>query len=68
MHSNQTTNEEVIANQSFNALSPRSLNMHAYIGLYLTHACQKYFWKGMHVPQFMAKRGKLKKVKKKKMF
>ena len=23
-----------------------SLNMHAYIGLYLTHACQKYFWKG----------------------
>ena len=23
-----------------------SLNMHTYIGLYLTHACQKYFWKG----------------------
>ena len=49
-----------------------SVNVHAYIGLYLTHACQKYFWKGrkisflpMHVPQCMAKRGKLKKVKKK---
>jgi hypothetical protein len=48
-----------------------SLNMHTYIGLYLTHACQKYFWKGrkstfmsMDVPQCMAKRGKLKKVKK----
>ena len=52
---------------------PVSLNVHAYIGLYLTHACQKYFWKAeksffllMHVPQCMAKRGKLKKVKKKK--
>ena len=23
-----------------------SLNGHAYIGLYFTHACQKHFWKG----------------------
>ncbi len=23
-----------------------SLNGHAYIGLYLTHKCQKHFWKG----------------------
>ena len=26
-----------------------SLNMHTYIGLYLTHACQKYFWKGRKI-------------------
>jgi hypothetical protein len=26
-----------------------SLNVHAYIGLYLTHACQKYFWKGRKI-------------------
>jgi hypothetical protein len=26
-----------------------SLNMHTYIGLYLTYACQKYFWKGRKI-------------------
>jgi hypothetical protein len=26
-----------------------SLNVHAYIRLYLTHACQKYFWKGKKI-------------------
>ena len=26
-----------------------SLNVHAYIGLYLTHACQKYFWKSKKI-------------------
>ena len=26
-----------------------SLNVHAYIGLYLTHACQKCFWKGKKI-------------------
>ena len=26
-----------------------SLNVHAYIGLYLTHACQKCFWKGRKI-------------------
>ena len=26
-----------------------SLNMHTYVGLYLTHACQKYFWKGRKI-------------------
>jgi hypothetical protein len=26
-----------------------SLNMHAYIGLYLTHVCQKYFFKGRKI-------------------
>jgi hypothetical protein len=26
-----------------------SLNVHAYIGLYLTYACQKYFWKGKKI-------------------
>ena len=26
-----------------------SLNMHTYIGLYLTHACQKYFWGGRKI-------------------
>jgi hypothetical protein len=26
-----------------------SLNGHAYIGLYLTHACQKHFWKGRKI-------------------
>ena len=26
-----------------------SLNVHAYIGLYLTHACPKYFWKGRKI-------------------
>ena len=48
------------------------LNVHTYIGLYFTHACQKCFWRAeklvflpMHVAQCMAKRGKLKKVKKK---
>ena len=25
------------------------LNVHAYIGLYLTHACQKCFWKGRKI-------------------
>ena len=29
-----------------------SLNVHAYIGLYLTHACQKYFWKGRKISFF----------------
>ena len=50
-----------------------SLNIHAYIGLYLTHACQKYFCKGRKTDfsvhahsQCMAKIGKFKKVKKKK--
>ena len=28
------------------------LNMHAYIGLYLTHACQKCFWKGRKISFF----------------
>ena len=26
-----------------------NLNVHAYIGLYLTHACQKCFWKGRKI-------------------
>ena len=26
-----------------------SLNVHAYIGLFLTHACQKCFWKGRKI-------------------
>ena len=26
-----------------------SLYMHTYIGLYLTYACQKYFWKGRKI-------------------
>jgi hypothetical protein len=26
-----------------------SLNMHTYIGLYLTYACQKYFWEGKKI-------------------
>jgi hypothetical protein len=26
-----------------------SLNMHTYIGLYLTYACQKYFWRGKKI-------------------
>ena len=26
-----------------------SLNMHTYVGLYLTHACQKYFWEGRKI-------------------
>jgi hypothetical protein len=26
-----------------------SLNVHAYIGLYLIHACQKCFWKGRKI-------------------
>ena len=26
-----------------------SLNMHTYIGLYLTYVCQKYFWKGRKI-------------------
>ena len=26
-----------------------SLNVHAYIGLYLTYACQKCFWKGRKI-------------------
>ena len=26
-----------------------SLNMHTYIGLYLTYACQKYFWRGRKI-------------------
>jgi hypothetical protein len=26
-----------------------SLNVHSYIGLHLTHACQKYFWKGRKI-------------------
>jgi hypothetical protein len=29
-----------------------SLNMHTYIGLYLTHACQKYFWMGRKISFF----------------
>ena len=48
-----------------------SLNGHAYIGLYLTHACQKHFWKAekliflpMHISQCMAKRSKLKVTQK----
>ena len=28
------------------------LNVHAYIGLYLTHACQKCFWKGRKISFF----------------
>ena len=27
-------------------------NVHAYIGLYLTHACQKCFWKGRKISLF----------------
>ena len=26
-----------------------SLNMHTYIGLYLTYACQEYFWRGRKI-------------------
>ena len=26
-----------------------SLNMHTYIGLYLTYACQKYFWRSRKI-------------------
>ena len=26
-----------------------NLNVHAYIGLYLTYACQKYFWRGRKI-------------------